>query len=40
VRVIDETQNDLVRLIATDFGASPTGDYQADFVNWRQDPEQ
>jgi hypothetical protein len=34
VKVIDDTQRDLERLIAADFGVSPTGDYQADFVNW------
>jgi hypothetical protein len=34
VKVIDDTQTDLERLIAADFGLSLTGDYQADFVNW------
>lgn len=34
MRVIDDTQNDLVRLMAADFGFLPSGDYQADFVNW------
>lgn len=34
LKVIDDTQKDLERLIAADFGVSPTGDYQADFVNW------
>jgi hypothetical protein len=34
VRVIDDTRKDLERLVAADFGVSPTGNYQADFVNW------
>lgn len=34
MRVIDDTRKDLERLVAADFGVSPTGDYQADFVNW------
>lgn len=34
VRVIDDTQNDLVRLMAADFGFLPSGDYQTDFINW------
>jgi hypothetical protein len=34
VRVVDDTQNDLERLIAIDFGVSSTGNFQADFVNW------
>lgn len=34
MQVVDDTQKDLERLIATDFGVSPTGDFQTDFVNW------
>ncbi|MGC9269594.1 hypothetical protein [Acidiphilium sp.] len=32
--VVDETESDLKRLIAADFGTSSTGDFHADFVNW------
>lgn len=34
MRVLDDTREDLKRLIAADFGTSSTGDYRADFVNW------
>ncbi len=34
MKVLDDTQTDLERLIAADFGVSSTGDYHADFVNW------